>query len=339
MSDRVINGYCGSHCKEPVYSQEQVNKLLQEMEAGKTTLLWYKGTNSKYVYEYGGYGVDPSNIKLETYSDLLSAILSGGVDLTENDMDILSDYTPTFVKVYYDGAEYCAIYNGELYIMKNNYYINKIDGYGVFQTINIEASIRNLNMNDEVQDARLEVLESHAIVKNVIYENTAGVEIGNIDTSTSVQVATLEEDLEAGTELEIHVTITETGDTKNITYPLVIKGTLANKDLVLSLAIFIGMFAGHGVTPIYQSLTTQTTNAELYCYEIFPRLNLTENDGQYDLTFNKTCVLKKSISNGTLEEETSKSILLNKVIKITNGEKINEDMIDSLLDQLNGEVV
>lgn len=338
MADRKIHGYCETHCKEPVYSQKQVDELIQQLEAGTLrTLLWYKGALNNYNYEY--IGIDPKSISITKYGNLLNAIISGGVGLEEADMKVILATNAFHVKLWHEGAEYYATKDSKcLYIAKNNYFLNKIYASGLFESVKVEDGIKDLQLHDKVQDARLNSLEKCIITKETVFESEAGIEIGTIDADTTINVATLTQDLEIGTEVELHVTIPEAG-TGNISYPLIIKMNKVSNSRILheetvyvNLIRYMETFAGKGTTPIYSAEGDSTR----YYYDIFPIMNI---DKDYNLIFSKTLVSTIKLNDTTVREETNKSILLNKVVVNKGVAGLEGSITNNLLDQLNGEVV
>lgn len=338
MADRKIHGYCETHCKEPVYSQKQVDELIQQLEAGTLrTLLWYKGTLNNYNYEY--IGTDPKNISITKYGNLLNAIISGGVGLEEADMKVILASNAFNIKLWHDGAEYYATKDSKcLYIAKNNHFFNKIHASGLFESVKVAEGIKDLQLHEKVQDARLNSLEKCVITKETLFESSSGIEIGTIDADATINVATLTQDLPIGTEIEVHVTIPEAG-TGKISYPLIIKMTkltnsrvLHEETVLVNYVSYMETFAGKGTTPIY-SFESQST--KMY-YDIFPIIFI---DTNYNLLFNKTLVSCIKINDATVREETNKSILLNKVVVINGSQQLEGSITNNLLDQLNGEVV
>ena len=131
MSDKKKYGYCPKHCKHEVYGVTDIDKMLQELEAGTlSTLAWYKGGNEKYHYEFSG--VDPNTITLTTYTNLLIAMLSDCANLTAEDMAKILKVENMAVKLWYNGNEYYAVkLTDKLVLTKTNVYIREFDAGAV----------------------------------------------------------------------------------------------------------------------------------------------------------------------------------------------------------------
>lgn len=172
---REIYAYCGRHCKEPVYSAEKIDQLLQALETGDLQkLAWYNGNNNAYHYEFSG--TDPQTIGLKTFTSLIDAIANECVGLTSDDMVAILPLS-FHVKLWHNGNEFYATkYNGEFVLVKVNSYC-KIFNSDAEVTTTTNATIKQLT--DEAKErqnadsniiARLEALENQIGVGVIVGE-------------------------------------------------------------------------------------------------------------------------------------------------------------------------
>lgn len=194
MEERRFYAHCQQHCKEEVYSKDQVTEMLQEVESGNMgTLPWYKGTSGTIKYEYSG--VDPAIVTMKVSPNLLSYIVSDSLDALEVNTDMASILrwceNGFFAKVYNSGYEYFAMFdtsNKKLIITKHNNYVKQIseEGEVTIQYLVYKNRDGDFKTHFEVVTANKTTAQGSNIIQiqNDIIQTNTFIEIFLLDQKT-----------------------------------------------------------------------------------------------------------------------------------------------------------